>query len=153
MIEKKSASRLNQLVHATAISFDGYGILLTGPSGIGKSDLAIRLIDRGSKLIGDDQVDLNMASNLILLNPKPNIAGKIEVRELGIFELDFAVNVPLKLIVELVEKAERFPMDRQTKSIMGVQIPAVKITSGKPSAPIKVEMAVQKSLQMENQSD
>lgn len=143
------ANPQKQLIHATAIAVKGQGILLTGPSGCGKSDLAIRLIDRGAKLISDDQVAMNLSKSTIALSPPQSIAGKMEIRALGIFELEYIADVSLKLVVELGAETERFPMDRQTLSIMNVKVPLLKIDALHQSAPIKVELFLQRLLQMD----
>ena len=65
-------------IHATAVALEGLGILLRGPSGSGKSDLGIRLIDRGAVLIADDRVDLRRRGDNILASPPNALAGKIE---------------------------------------------------------------------------
>ena len=71
------------LVHATAIAIGGRAVLLRGPSGSGKSDLALRLIDAGARLVSDDYSQLRREDDTILVRaPKP-ISGLIEAREIG----------------------------------------------------------------------
>ncbi|SIN91776.1 Hpr(Ser) kinase/phosphatase [Parasphingorhabdus marina DSM 22363] len=141
-----------EIVHATAIAMKDQGVLLLGPSGAGKSDLALRLIDRGARLISDDQTELLRSQNRVLLRPAPNIAGKLEVRSLGIISMEHVSDVPLRLQVRLVEQPDRYPMDRQFETVQGVDIPTVAINAFEHSAPLKVEIALQQLLAQEHKS-
>jgi HPr kinase/phosphorylase len=129
-------------IHATAVAIDGCGILLLGPSGTGKSDLALRLIDRGAKLIADDRVDLVDDASRIVLSAPARIKGLIEVRGLGI--LRFAnVAAPLVLAIELVGAGavERLP-EPDAELFCGRRIPLLRLHPFELSAPIKVELAL-----------
>ena len=94
------------MVHATAIAIEGAAVLLRGPPGAGKSDLALRLIDGGARLVADDQAELRRADNQILVSAPAAIAGLIEVRGVGILRVDPVDEAPLALIVDLVPSAE-----------------------------------------------
>lgn len=133
--------------HASCVAVHGAGIMISGPSGSGKSDLALRLIDRGATLISDDYVELNQSEDQILLNAPAKIAGKIEVRSLGIFDCDHISNIPLTLQVLLKSEVERFPLDSQTETILTMTIPTITLNPLEASAPIKVEMALNRVLQ------
>ena len=76
------------LLHATAVAIDGRAVLLRGPSGSGKSDLALRLIDAGARLVADDQSELSRRGDVLMVRAPATIAGLIEVRGLGILRLD-----------------------------------------------------------------
>ncbi len=95
------------LIHASCAARDGSGVLLTGPSGSGKSDLLLRLMDRGYSLVADDQVEIVDG----LATPPSFLAGLLEVRGLGIFHLPFTAPVPIVLTVELA-CAVRLPTAR-----------------------------------------
>lgn len=133
--------------HASCVAVHGVGIMISGPSGSGKSDLALRLIDRGATLISDDYVELSQGDDQILLNAPAKIAGKIEVRSLGIFDCDHVSNIPLTLQVLLKSKVERFPLDSQTETILTMTVPTITLNPLEVSAPIKVEMALNRILQ------
>jgi len=135
-----------ETVHATSVAIDGYGVIIIGPSGAGKTDLAIRLIDRGACLISDDRTILSRANNVVTLNPPEKTAGQIELHSLGIYLVQFISNIELKMIVELVNQAERYPMDSQIEKILDIQIPKIKLNAQSASAPIKVEMALHEFL-------
>lgn len=132
----------HEIVHGTGVAIRGAGIMLTGPSGAGKSDLALRLIDRGATLIGDDYVEMSRDGDMIMLNTPAETAGKLEIRSLGIFEMDHISGVPLRLKIRLDTGIERFPMDGQKETIMGRPVTSIALDANEPSAAIKVEMAL-----------
>ena len=141
-----------EIVHATAIAIKDQGVLFLGPSGAGKSDLALRLIDRGARLISDDQTELLRSQNRLLLRPAPNIAGKLEVRALGIISMEYVSDISLRLQIQLVEHPDRYPMDRQSETVQGVDIPTIALNAFEHSAPLKVELALKQLLAQENKS-
>lgn len=133
-----------QQIHATAVAIDKHGIMIVGPSGSGKSDLAIRLIDRGARLISDDQVLASRQENTVILNAPASIAGKIELYSVGIFDIPFVSDIRLVMIVHLTDDAERYPMDAQLELLVGMNISSINLDGRTSSAPIKVEMELQK---------
>ncbi len=121
-------------IHATAISYNNDGILILGDSGSGKSDLALRLIDKGAVLIGDDYIQIDKDNNLY---PADNIKGLIEVRNIGILRSEFIEKIELKLVIELVDsldKLERMPEVEYNN----LKIRKYKLYPFEISAPIKV---------------
>lgn len=99
------------LKHASCVELHGKGILILGASGSGKSDLALRLIDEGAVLISDDYVELSEDSEKIVARTAPNIAGMIEVRGVGLENVEYKEQSILALALELTERAqiERMP--------------------------------------------
>lgn len=134
-------------MHATAVAITGAGLMICGKSGSGKSDLALRLIDRGATLISDDYVDVRRYSDNLLLSPPSNLAGKLEVRSLGILQRDYISGVALKLVINLKDDPERFPMDRQVMILLGMTVPFCTLDAMENSATIKAELALQQILQ------
>ena len=133
---------MRQMLHGTAISIGGHGVLIMGESGSGKSDLALRLIDRGAILISDDVVFLETRDNAPILTVAPNIAGKIEVRGVGIFNVDFIASAPLRLVIEFVDAPDRLTEDIARASIGDYLVPVSKLNPFEQSSAIKVEYAL-----------
>ncbi|VAV90839.1 HPr kinase/phosphorylase [hydrothermal vent metagenome] len=115
-----------------------------GPSGSGKSDLALRLIDRGAVLVADDQVILTKCGNGIAASVPDVTAGKLEVRSIGIVEFNHVENVTLQLKVNLSSQPERFPMDSGNETLLDRKIPTIYINPFEPSAPAKIELALKR---------
>src|SRR4030095_9237684 len=90
-----------ETVHASTVALDGRAVLISGPSGSGKSDWALRLLDRGFILFSDDQTIVRKDDDRLLASAPPNIAGKLEIRGIGIVDMDTAHDVPVALFVEL----------------------------------------------------
>jgi HPr kinase/phosphorylase len=129
--------------HATVVAIGKWGIAITGPSGSGKSDLALRLIDRGARLVGDDYVVVANQANLPVVRAAPNLAGKIEVRGLGIVPMDYLEQASLRLIIVLGGDGERMPDPSALQNLAGFAFPSLRLDAFTASAPIKVELALQ----------
>lgn len=97
------------LIHATSVAINGKAVLLAGPAGIGKSDLALRLIDNGGQLIADDQTFLEVVGSEIMASSPPSIAGFLEIRHLGLIKMPFLARASVKLYVELCSADENLP--------------------------------------------
>jgi HPr kinase/phosphorylase len=134
-------------IHATAVAVAGAGLLICGKSGSGKSDLALRLIDRGAILISDDQVDIRRNNQILSLSPPASLAGKLEVRSLGICERHHIAGIELKLVIDLKQHPDRFPMDSQVMFLLGIKVPSCTLDAMEISAAIKAEWALQRIMQ------
>lgn len=118
--------------------------MIEGRSGSGKSDLALRLIDRGAILVSDDYTVARRKGELLLASPPDTIAGKIEVRGLGVIDMDYLADQAVALVVQLFDSVDRMPLDPDVRVIAGISVPVMKIAPLEGSAPIKVEMAMEK---------
>ena len=129
--------------HASSVAIEDAGILILGPSGSGKSDLALRLIDSGATLISDDQTICRKIKNDIFLYCQKNICGKIEVRGMGIFTVPFIDNVKLKLVVMMTEKnIPRHPEPSTNFQILGEFLPKIDISKKDISANAKIKLKI-----------
>jgi len=132
-----------ETLHASTVATEGRAVLITGPSGSGKSDLALRLLDRGFVLVSDDQTTVKRDGDRLLASPPANIAGKLEIRGIGIVDMDNLADMPVALIVELtMNEIQRMPDDSRERPILGVPLPIVTIDAMTASAPSKVALAL-----------
>ncbi|WP_020590629.1 HPr kinase/phosphorylase [Kiloniella laminariae] len=144
------------LIHATCLAFEGagesagdpagqrFGVLLRGPSGSGKSDLALRALHEGcARLVSDDQTLLVVRDEQLLASPPPTIAGLLEVRGLGLVSFPFCEQVPVTLVVDLVRQGEveRLPEPAQV-DILGVTLPKISLYSFEASTLAKLVLAM-----------
>ena len=132
----------SEAVHASSVAMDGRAILITGVSGSGKSDLALRLIDRGFTLISDDQTLVRRDGDRLIASAPPTIRGKLEIRGIGIIEVETANDVPVALLVELTGDIQRLPDDSRERPILGINLPLVTIDATTASAAAKVVLAL-----------
>jgi HPr kinase/phosphorylase len=137
-----------------------HGILVRGPSGSGKSDLALRLISQPlmfpvgltgappepwhGRLVADDQVLLRVANNRLLASAPATLSGKLEVRGLGILELAPVAEVAVSLVIDLVsaDRIDRLPQENRTSMINDFSIPNIELFPYEASAPLKVALAL-----------
>jgi hypothetical protein len=130
-------------IHASCVAIDGRGVLLTGASGSGKSDLALRLIDRGARLIGDDGVLVEARGRQLYARSGPNIEGQMEVRGLGILAFASMAEAPLALVVALDQPVPRMPDESLPVRLFdGLALPTIALDPFEASAPVKVEKAL-----------
>ena len=120
-----------QALHGTTVArrgVDGWrGLLITGLSGAGKSDLALRLIARGWRLVADDYTHVWASGGLAYATVPHSIAGQIEARGVGIVPAPTLGLVRLALTVELSPATpERLP-EPQFRPVAGVLLPFLQL--------------------------
>lgn len=132
-------------IHATAVVSGDRGILIRGPSGSGKSRLALDLILAGragqippAALIGDDRVRLTVNNGGLIVRGVPELAGKIEIRGLGIRSIGFAEQARVAVVVDLeAADAERLPPPQALKTtVSGLEIPRIPVGRGYLALPL-----------------
>lgn len=129
-------------LHATCVQLGGVGVVLLGASGVGKSDLALRLIDAGALLVADDQLQVEAAEAGLLGRPAASLAGLLEVRGLGILRLPYCPVSPLGLVVELDGvSAPRLP-EPSTYPLLGTALRHLRLDPRQASADAKVRLAL-----------
>jgi HPr kinase/phosphorylase len=129
-----SVCPVGRRLHASCAARHGAGVLLLGPPGSGKSDLLLRLIDRGFALVADDQVELRG----IVASAPAALAGLIEIRTLGLLRMEFVAAAPLALVVRL-QRGERMPMPARYDDL---DLPMISVDPFPASAPLLVERAL-----------
>ena len=137
------SSRLSsENLHASTVAVDGRAVLITGPSGSGKSDLALRLLDRGFTLVSDDRTIVRNEGSRLIASAPATIRGKLEIRGIGIVDMESTSDVPVALVVELRSDIERLPEDGPERLILGTAVPIISVDAMTASAPSKVAVAL-----------
>lgn len=132
------------LIYASCVSIENKGVLIAGISGSGKSDLALRLIDKGAELISDDQTILKSENNVLLASAPENIRGFLEVRHIGILQLPFTIEVPVTLYIDLAGKGEaleRLPSP-DTLNLLDHPVRRLRLAAFDASTPAKIRAAL-----------
>lgn len=130
--------------HATCAEVDGVGILITGPSGSGKSDLTLRLMQGGAQLVADDRVDLSIDQTQIIARAPKALRGLLEVREIGIVKVPFLEQAVIRALIELKpgQILDRLPTESFVE-LLGIRIRQFQIDPWQQSAPAKVRLVTQ----------
>ncbi len=145
----------NISVHATLLEVYGVGVLLTGESGIGKSEIALELIRKGHRLIADDRVEITKINNELVGSCPELTQGIMEVRGIGIIDVTrvFGINAfkekeTINVHIDLVKFSSKHDFERlgnseQFKELLGIQVPYNKIpvSDGRNMADI-IEVAI-----------
>lgn len=142
----------SETIHATSVAIGGQGVLIMGKSGSGKSDLGLRLIDRGAMLISDDYTQACAREGLLQLNAPANIAGRMEVRHLGLVDMPYVEDVTAVLAIRLEDSPARMPEQFPTIIVAGIALPLIALAGREPSAPIKVELALRDLMRLTSSS-
>jgi HPr kinase/phosphorylase len=113
----------SDILHASCVSVEGRGLLVLGPSGSGKSALALAMIARGAILVSDDRTQVTQAEGrLVARCPSPEIRGLIEARGTGLLRAPHQDSVELALVVDLARpETERLPPFRKV-TILGTAL-------------------------------
>ena len=143
------------VLHGTCVAIGEAGVLIMGPPGAGKSDLALRLIDqpgsglsgelRAARLVADDQVVIRLEGGGLCASAPPALTGRIEVRGLGIAAVAALASVRLALAVRIAASStiERLPEFGKSRfEVLGVSLPLALIDAGKASAPARLRAAL-----------
>jgi hypothetical protein len=141
-------------IHASCVRLDGAavpfgapraaGVLLLGRSGSGKSDLALRLIANGARLVSDDRTELFMERGRLFARAPGNIKGLLEVRGAGIVALPAAAKARVALAVTLKSPKSRLPAPEFYAPPPGLpaRIPLIRLAPFEASTPAKIVLAV-----------
>ena len=126
--------------------------MLCGPSASGKSDLGLRLIEIGARLVADDRTNLTVSNNTIRASAPKELFGKMEVRGIGIITLEAIIETRLAMVISLIDAVDmqRLPT-LETTEILGVTLPLVRLCAFEASAPAKVRAALAQHSQLETQ--
>jgi hypothetical protein len=133
-------------VHASCVAIGAAGVLLLGKPGAGKSDLALRLIDEGARLVADDRTILFTRRGRLYGKSPDSIRGLIEIRGLGIVELPSRANVKIALVVKLGREDARLPVHHRFQAPRGLSVsnppPEILLDGRQASAPARIRAAL-----------
>lgn len=134
------------LHHATAVALEGRAALLRGAAGSGKSDLALRLIEAGGRLVADDQVELSARDGALFAAPPAPIAGLIEVRGVGLVRVPYLPEARLVLVVDLVapEAIARLP-EAESVRLEGIELPRLSLAPFQAAALAKLKLVMRRA--------
>lgn len=126
---------------ATCVAIDGRGVLIEGETGLGKSSLALALIDRGAKLVGDDGLLIEAREGRLWALPHPNIEGLLEIRNVGLATLP-ASPAPVALVIRLDRNSVRLPDGPEYIELGGMRVPMIKLCPDASSLALRAEWAL-----------
>lgn len=124
------------------------GVLLVGDSGSGKSDLALRLIGKGAQLVSDDRTVLSVERGRLIGRAPERIAGLIELRGVGMVEMQHVASVHIVLVVDLSGMVKRLPARRSYSPPKPLALPAksrpalITLSAFDSSAPDKISVTI-----------
>lgn len=128
-------------LHGTCVDIKGNGVLIRGKPGVGKSSLALQLIDRGAILVADDQTLLSLEPEGLVAQSPVSLKGMMEVRGVGLCSFSSREKSSLKLFIEICEKEE---LERLPEPLFieyySLKIPLLKLKMHDPLGAIKVEL-------------
>lgn len=130
-------------VHASAVLAGARAVLIRGPSGSGKSRLALALLEAAragllpfARIVGDDRVHLSAVAGRLLVRPATALAGLIEMRGIGIMRMAHEPCAVVGIVVDLSGGAERLPSVGQRQAIVeGITIPRLAVAAGEDALP------------------
>jgi serine kinase of HPr protein (carbohydrate metabolism regulator) len=127
---------------ATGVAIAGRGLLIEGAPGVGKSSLALALIDRGAVLVGDDSLLLEARQGELIARPHPQTIGLLEVRNLGLLPFPHCDEVRIALVVQLDENAPRFTEQAGQAMRASVGVPFIRLWPHSPVLALRAELAL-----------
>lgn len=129
------------LRQSTAVAVRGRALLIEGPPGSGKTSIALALIDRGARLVGDDGVALEVRDGVLWAAPPPHTAGLAEIRNVGLATFP-TCEAPVALVLRLDPAAPRQPEGPESATIAGCSVPVLAFFPGGPIPALRAEWAV-----------
>lgn len=130
------------LHQASCVAIGNRAVLIQGPSGSGKSSLALALIDRGAHLIADDATTLTVAGGELIASPPPRLAGCLEIRNVGIVSVPLALPCPIAIVLSLDPASPRFIDQASVVEMLGISVPVLSLWPDSPYLALRAEWAL-----------
>lgn len=132
----------SESILAACVAIDGQGVLIEARDDAQRTDLLLRLIDRGATLVVDARTVCVRRGKALCATVPAGTGGRIEIRGIGTVPLPSLDEAPVALAVVVLDDSPRLPEDRRTRRIAGIEIPVLALGPSEPAAPIKVEYAL-----------
>lgn len=132
----------SETIQGACVAIGGRGVLIEARDDLQRTDLLLRLLDRGATLVSDARTACTRKSDTLLAAPLAGAAGKLEIRGIGPVEMESVADIGVALIAVVLEATPRLPEDRRFRNIAGIAVPVLALGPSEPAAPIKVEYAL-----------
>ena len=132
----------SESILAACVAIDGKGVLIEARDDAQRTDLLLRLLDRGATLVVDARTVCVRRGKTLCATVPASTGGRVDIRGIGPVEMPNLDEAPVALAVVVLDDAPRLPEDRRTRRIAGVEIPVLALGPSEPAAPIKVEYAL-----------
>lgn len=141
MAEQRFADVSSETLPAASVVLGGRAVLIEARDVGARSDLALRLVDRGGSLIAGDQTICMRQSGHLLACAPAGSDGRIEVPGLGIVQLPHEERAPVSLLIVLVDMPPHFPEETKRR-LAGIDIPVLTLGASDLTSAIKVELTL-----------
>lgn len=132
----------SETIQGACVAIDGHGVLIEARDDLQRTDLLLRLLDRGATLVSDARTICQRRSDVLVATPLAGAEGHVEIRGIGPVAMESLAEAPVALIAVVLDALPRLPEDRRFRNIAGVAVPVLALGPGEPAAPIKVEYAL-----------
>lgn len=134
----------SETAQACCVAIDGRAVLIEGRPEEARTDLLLRLIDRGATLVAAERTLCAREGRVLLASPPADAAGRIEVRGLGIIQREHVERMPVALVVVILDSPPRHPEERRTRTLAGIELPVLALGPAELAGPIKVAWALER---------
>jgi serine kinase of HPr protein (carbohydrate metabolism regulator) len=132
----------SETIQGACVAIDGRGVLIEARDELQRTDLLLRLLDRGATLVSDARTICQRRSDALVATPLAGAEGRVEIRGIGAVAMESLAEAPVALIAVVLDALPRLPEDRRFRNIAGVAVPVLALGPSEPAAPIKVEYAL-----------